>query len=149
MASENYQPTDRYATERAANDRTVTDRSLPELFGTVITQISTLFRQEIQLARAEVGEKVGHAAGAITPLAAGAAMLLGTLILLLFALVSLLVHFDVPVGWSQLIVAVFAALVGYLLIRSGLNRLSTSNLVPERTAEQLSRDAQVAKEQVR
>jgi len=144
MPSENFQSTDRYTPDRPANDR-----SLPELFSTVIGQISTLFRQEIQLARAEMGEKVGHAAGAIAPLAAGAAMLLGTLILMLFALVSLLVHFDIPVGWSQLIVAVVAALVGYMLIRSGLNRLNTSNLVPSRTAEQLSRDAQVAKEQVR
>ena len=34
------------------------------------------------------------------------------------------------------------------LIRGGLSQLKTSNLVPTRTATQLSRDAQVAKEQV-
>ncbi|NKE44283.1 phage holin family protein [Roseomonas frigidaquae] len=130
----------------AAHD---TGRSVPELFTTVIGQISTLFRQEVKLARAEVGEKISHATGAITPLGAGAGMLLGTLILLLFALVSLLVHFGVPVGWSQLIVAIVAAVIGYALIRSGISRLNTTNLMPQRTAEQLSRDAQVAKEQVR
>lgn len=124
-------------------------RSVPELFTSVIGQISTLFRQEVRLARAEVGEKISHAGGAIVPLAAGAGMLLGTLILLLFALVSLLVYFDIPVGWSQLIVAIVAAVIGYALIRSGMSRLNTTNLMPERTAEQLSRDAQVAKEQVR
>ena len=38
---------------------------------------------------------------------------------------------------------------GYGLLRSGLSQLKMSNLMPERTAEQISRDAQVAKEQVR
>ncbi|NKC31053.1 phage holin family protein [Falsiroseomonas selenitidurans] len=125
------------------------DRSLPELFGTFITQISTLFRQEIQLARAEMGERARDAGGAITPLAAGAGMLLGTLILLLFALVSLLVHFDVPVGWARLIVAILAAIIGYALIRGGLSKLDAARLVPQRTAQQLARDAQVAREQMR
>jgi hypothetical protein len=125
------------------------DRSVTDLFGSAISQISTLFRKEIQLARAEMGEKLGEATSAVTPLAAGGGMLVGALILLLFALASLLVHFGVPTGWAQLIVGLFAAIVGYGLIRSGLAQLKTSNLVPSRTTEQLSRDAQVAKEQVR
>ena len=125
------------------------DRSVTDLFGSAIGQISTLFRKEIQLARAEMGEKLGEAAGAATPLAAGGGLLLGALILLLFALSSLLVHFGVPVGWSQLIVGVVAAIGGYALIRGGLSHLKATNLVPQRTAEQLSRDAQVAREQVR
>lgn len=125
------------------------DRSLKELLGDLSGSISTLFRKEIQLARAEMGEKFGQAAGAITPLVAGGALLFGALIILLFALESLLVHFGIALGWSRLIVGVVAALVGYALLHSGLSKLKTSNLMPERTAEQLSRDAQVAKEQVR
>ena len=82
-------------------------------------------------------------------IAAGAAVLLAALVLLLFALASLLVRFGVAVDWAQLIVGAVAALVGYALVRSGLSKLKTSNLMPERTAEQLSRDAQAAKEQVR
>ena len=124
--------------------------SVPELLSSALGQVSTLFRKEIQLARAEMGEKFGQAAGAIVPIAAGAAVLLGVLVLLLFALASLLVRlFDLATGWAQLIVAVVFALVGYALVRSGLSTLKTSNLVPERTAEQISRDAQVVKEQVR
>jgi hypothetical protein len=125
------------------------NRSMPELLSSALSQVSTLFRKEIQLARAEMGEKFGEAAGAITPIAAGGAMLLGALILLLFALAALLVSFGLAVGWSQLIVGVVAAAIGYALVRSGISKLKTSNLMPERTAEQLSRDAQVAKEQVR
>jgi hypothetical protein len=124
------------------------DRSVTDLFGSAIGQISTLFRKEVQLARAELGEKLGDAAGAVTPLAAGGALLLGALIVLLFALVSLLVRFGLATGWAELIVGLVAALGGYVLIRGGLSQLKTSNLVPTRTTTQLSRDAQVAKEQV-
>ena len=123
--------------------------SVPELLSNALGQVSTLVRKEVQLARAEMGEKFGQAACAIAPIAAGGAVLLGALILLLFALASLLVRlFDLATGWAQLIVAVVSALVGYLLVRSGLSQLKTSNLVPERTAEQISRDAQAVKEQV-
>jgi len=125
------------------------NRSVPELFGNVVSQISTLFRKEIQLARAEMGEKFGQAASAITPLAAGGAVLLGALIILMLALAALLESFGIEDGWALLIVGVVFAVLGYVLLRSGLSQLKTSNLIPERTAEQLSRDAQVAKEQVR
>lgn len=125
------------------------DRSIPELFGSVVNQLSTLFRQEVRLARAEIGEKLGEASGAALPLAAGGGMLFGALILLLLALASLLVRFGLATGWAQLAVGLVAALIGYALIRGGISKLSGTNLMPHRTAEQLSRDAEVAKEQVR
>ena len=124
------------------------DRSVTDLFDSAIGQISNLFRKEVQLARAELSEKLGDAAGAITPLAAGGGLLLGALIVLLFALVALLERFGLATGWAELIVGLVAALGGYALIRGGLSQLKTSNLVPTRTTTQLSRDAQVAKEQV-
>ena len=123
--------------------------SVADLFGNVVTEMSTLVRKEVQLARAELGEKAGQAAGAGASLAVGGVLLLAALIFLLQALVSLLVYFGVPPGWAQLIVAAAVGLIGYLLLRGGLNRLKASNLVPSRTAEQLSRDAAVVKEQVR
>jgi hypothetical protein len=39
--------------------------------------------------------------------------------------------------------------IGYVVLRGGLSRLKASNLTPDRTVAQLSRDAEVAKEQVR
>jgi hypothetical protein len=125
------------------------DRSVSDLIGSLIGQISTLFRKEIQLARAEMGEKLGTVTASVTPIAAGGALLLGALIVLLFALVSLVEYFGIEHGWAELIVGVVAAGAGYALIRGGLSKLRSANLTPTRTAEQLSRDAQVAKEQVR
>lgn len=126
------------------------DRTVPELVSSVIGQISTLFRKEVQLARAEMGEKLGSMGTAVVPLAAGGGMVFAALILLLFALAALVTNlFGIATGWSLLIVGVLAAIIGYALIRGGLSKLSAANLMPSRTAEQLSRDAQVAKETVR
>jgi len=125
-------------------------RSLPELFGDLVNQISTLFRKEVQLARAEVTEKVNHAASAIPGLVVGGVLLLGALIMLLHALSLGLVRLlEISPGLAYLITGVLATLGGYVLLKGGLSKLKTSNLMPERTAQQLSRDAQVAKEQVR
>ena len=125
------------------------NRSVPELVTSALAQVTTLFRKEVQLARAEMGEKFGQAANAIPQLGGGIVLLLGAVLLLLLAAaagVSRLLH--IAPGWGMAIIGVVAALAGWLLIRGGLAQLKTSNLMPERTAEQLSRDAQVAKEQI-
>ncbi len=124
------------------------NRSLPELFGNLVNQLSTLFRKEVQLARAEVGEKVEQATGSVAMLAAGGVLLLAALMILLEVVVAFLAYLGIPVPWARLIVGVVVALIGYALVRSGMSGLKTSNLVPDRTVEQLSRDAAVAKEQV-
>jgi uncharacterized membrane protein YqjE len=122
--------------------------SAGDLLGSVVSQISTLFRKEVQLARAEVGEKVSAVSNAATMIAIGGVLLLAALIILLHALVVFLAYAGIPVAWAQVIVFVVVGLIGYLVLRSGMNRLKASNLVPSRTAEQLSRDAAVVKEQV-
>jgi hypothetical protein len=123
-------------------------RSAADLLGIVVSQISTLFRKEMQLARAEVGEKVGEVSGAATTIAIGGVLMLAALIILLQAIVVFLVYAGIPLAWAQVIVFVVVGLIGYLMLRSGMNRLKASNFVPSRTAEQISRDAAVVKEQV-
>jgi len=136
----------RYDPVRPVNDDT---RSVPQLLGDMVTELSTLVRKEIQLARAEIGENVSEAGGAIPGMAGGAALALGGLILLLMALAALVSRvLDLAPGWGLLIVGVLAALGGYALVRGGMAKLKATNLTPTRTAEQLSRDAAAAKEQV-
>jgi hypothetical protein len=130
-----------------ANDDT---RSLPQLLGDMLTELSGLVRKEIQLARAEMGEKASEAGGAIPGMAGGAALALGGLILLLMALAALVARvLDLDPGWGLLIVGLLAAIAGYALIRGGMATLKATTLTPHRTAKQLSRDAEAAKEQVR
>ncbi len=144
--STQYDP-NRYEPARPVNDDT---RSVPQLLGDMVTELSNLFRKEIQLARAEMGEKASEATSAIPGMAGGAALAFGGLILLLMALAALVSRvLDLAPGWGLLIVGVIAALAGYALIRGGMSKLKATNLTPTRAAEQLSRDAQAAKEQVR
>src|SRR4051794_12817808 len=118
-------------------------RSTPDLFSSVVSQLSLLFRQEVRLARAEVGEKVAQAATSMAFIAAGGVLLLAALIILLQAAVTFLVYAGVAIGWAQLIVCIVTAIVGFALVRSGVAKLNVSSLTPTRTAEQLGRDASV------
>jgi Putative Actinobacterial Holin-X, holin superfamily III len=127
-------------------------RSVPDLLANLVSQISTLFRQEIRLARAEMGEKLSQTTTAILPIGAGVALLLAATVVLLFSLAEGITAWTgLDIGWSLLIVGAAFAVIGFVLLRSGVSQLKLkgSNLMPERTAEQVSRDARVAKEQVR
>ena len=125
------------------------NRSVPELLGDLLDQSSTLIRKEIQLVRAEMGEKISTVGASGVAIGGAAVLLLGAVILLLHSLASFLVVLGVPPALAQLIVGLAAALGGYLVLRGALTQLKASNLTPERTTTQLSRDAAAVKEQVR
>jgi hypothetical protein len=125
------------------------ERSLKDLFTDLTESITTLFRKEIQLARAETSEKINQVGVAIGAIAGGAILALAALIVLLQALVIAITEAGVPAGWASLIVGVIVAVVAYVLIHKGTNDLKASNLAPNRTMGSLKRDAQVVKEQAR
>ena len=68
-------------------------RPLAELLGGLATDISTLFRKEVQLAKTEASEKVSETMGAIASIAIGGVLALGALGIFLAAVVSLLAAF--------------------------------------------------------
>lgn len=126
------------------------DRSVTDLLGDLVGQTSTLVRKEIQLARAEMGEKFAQVGAGAASIGIGGALLLGALFVLLQTAVLFLAEvLDLSPTLSGLIVALVSALAGYLILRGGVAKMSPSNLTPDRTAAQLSRDADVVKEQMR
>jgi drug/metabolite transporter (DMT)-like permease len=125
------------------------ERSFKELFGDLTSSVSTLFRKEIELARAEASEKVGQAAFAAGSIAGGAILALAALIVLLQALVIALTELGLAPGWSALIVGGVVAIIAFALIYKGMNDLKASSLAPTRTVESLRRDAHMVKEQAR
>lgn len=131
----------------ASEDRS-TDRSFGSLLSELSKDIGTLFRQEIELARAETSEKVTQSLVAIGAIAGGAILALAALIVLLQALVIAIAELGVPPALSALIVGVVVAAIAYGLVRKGTNDLKAGSLAPNRTINSLKRDAQVAKEQV-
>jgi Putative Actinobacterial Holin-X, holin superfamily III len=125
------------------------DRSFKDLIGDLSNSITTLFRKEIQLVRAETSEKVTQVGIALGSIAGGAILAMAALIVLLQALVIGIAEMGVPAGWASLIVGVIVAAIAYALIHKGTSDLKASNLAPSRTVDSLKRDAQVAKEQAR
>jgi hypothetical protein len=123
------------------------DRSLKELFSDLTTSISTLFRNEIALARAETSEKINHALVAVGSLAAGGILALAALIVLLQALVIALTELGLAPALAALIAGGGVAIIAFVLIYKGINDFKASNLAPSRTVESLRRDAQMIKEQ--
>lgn len=126
-----------------------TNRSVPDLLGDLIQQATTLMRQEVQLARAEMGEKASSVGRAIGSMAVGGGLLVAALVILLQAAVAALVeHTQLSATVASLIVGAVVALVGTISLRGAMTRLKDITPVPHRTATQISRDADVVKEQI-
>jgi len=126
---------------RSENGTDPSTTSIGELIGDISDDLSKLFRQEVELAKAEVRQeasKAGKAAGMLG--AAGFAGYLAVL-LLSFALVFALGNV-MDLGWAALIVAAIWAIVGGVLYAAGRKRLRTVSPVPRQTVETIKEDAQ-------
>jgi hypothetical protein len=122
------------------------ERSLGELFSELSREISKLIRQEINLAKAEVGNKVSRVGQGVGYLAVGGAVAYAGFLALLAALIIGLATF-LPWWVAALIVGAAVAGVGYFLIQHGLNELKRVDLAPHQTIGTLKEDLQWAKEQ--
>jgi len=131
-------------------------RSVPQLLSDLARELTTLFRKEGQLIRAELSEKITQIQIGAGSAVAGAIILLVSLNVLTAALIAGLAKIGsdpaVPnsglgVAWASLIVGVILAILGGLMLKKGASAMS--NLTPERTLNQVSQDASLVKEQVR
>ena len=121
------------------------ERSLSELLSDVTTEIASLFRKEVELARVETSEQVSRAAKAGGML--GAAAVIGFLDLILFSFAAAWALSEVvPEGVAFLIVAVVFAIVAGALAVAGKKRIASVNPVPNQTVQTLKADVQVAKD---
>jgi hypothetical protein len=110
--------------------------SVGQLIGEVTKDLSTLMRQELELAKAEMkveAKKAGQGAGMFG--AAGLAGLM-TVIFLSIALWWALSHL-VGHSWSALIVAILWGIVGAVAFSMGKKKFQQVNPKPERTVETL------------
>ena len=125
------------------------NRPFGDVIADLMTQVTRLFRKEIELARTEVSENVSSAISGLVMIVAGAVLLIPALVILLQGAVSLLIDLDIEPHWAALIVGGATLLVGIILAWIGIGKLKADKLLPKRTMEQLQRDAAVAKDQVR
>jgi len=124
------------------------DRSLGELFSELAQETSTLVRQEVNLAKTEMSQKASTAGKHIGVLAAGGALAYAGLLAILAGVIALL-NDVMPLWASALLVGIVVAIVGYLLIRKGLDALKRDDFAPRETIETLKEDQQWAREQTK
>ncbi len=126
------------------------ERSLGELFAELSSETSTLVRQEVQLAKAELSHKASEVGKDVGYLAAGAAVLYAGMLAILAGLILLLGQLDFIAMWfSALLIGIIVAAIGYFLVRRGLKDLKQTPLAPQHTIETLKEDKEWAKEQTR
>jgi uncharacterized membrane protein YqjE len=125
------------------------NRSVTELFSDALHQFTKLLRTEVRLARAEIAAKASEAAMGIAFVAGAALVMIAALVVLLIALAVWLAELGLPEPLAYLIAGVVGLLISAALGWTGTNRLKPENLTPERTMEQLQRDAAVVREQVK
>jgi hypothetical protein len=131
----------------AAEERQASDgqqRSIGELVSDVTADAQALFRQEIELAKAEIREEVatgGKAAGML-----GGAGFAGYMVAVLLSFAAVFGLANVmDGGWAALIVAVVWAVIGAVLYALGRARMRRVSLTPERTVRTLKEDARWAR----
>lgn len=124
------------------------ERPLTALLSDLATETTTLVRKEVELARAEVSEKVGQAtAGAVSLAAGGMVALLGLIFLLLAAVYGL--SRVMPDWAAALVVGGVVTVIGVVMLLAGKRKLSATSLQPERTLESLREDKDWAQSQLR
>ncbi|HEU5391267.1 MAG TPA: phage holin family protein [Streptosporangiaceae bacterium] len=117
--------------------RDVSNASVGELIGEVTRDLSTLMRQELDLAKAEVKQETVKAARAGGML--GAAGFAGYMVLVFASIAAWQGLAEVmPSGWAALIVTAVWAVAGAVLFVMGRQRMREVNPKPERTVETVS-----------
>jgi hypothetical protein len=123
------------------------ERSLPELLKQLSQEVTQLLKQEIELAKAEVGEK-GRQAGKGAGLLGSAGVIGLGAVGALTACFILALNAVMPAWLAALIVAVVYGVVAAILAMQGRNRIrQAAPPVPEQTVETLKEDVQWAKNQ--
>jgi uncharacterized membrane protein len=124
------------------------DRSIGELFGQLSQDMTLLVRQELQLARAEMSDKISRLTTNLISVGAGGFVAyLGGLALVAALILAIRDLANISLAVSALIVGAVLAIAGYIMLQKGLKELKRVDLAPRRTVESLKDDVQWAKEQ--
>jgi len=123
------------------------DRSIGELFAELASDTSTLVRQEVTLAKAELTRNAARVGKQVGLLAVGGALGCAALLAIVAAAIMGLAEV-IPAWVSALVVGVVFAAIAGLLITKALHALKQTEIAPRQTIETLKEDAQWMKDQV-
>jgi Putative Actinobacterial Holin-X, holin superfamily III len=110
--------------------------SLGDLFSQLSRRCAALVRDEVDLARQEVREKLSEVKAGLVLVAVGATVGFASLLVLCAAAVVGLAYF---IGWvlSTLVIAIGTASIGAIILVRGLRLLKRTTVRPEKTIQTL------------
>lgn len=118
------------------------------LFGDVLLGFTRLVKGELALARAEAERSLRDAAKALGIMAMAAILGITALTVLSGAMVAGLVGLGMPLHWAAVVVGVGLIAVAAGLVYYALHLLKPANLAPNRSFQNLRRDAETLKTMV-
>ena len=125
-----------------ADGRTQTQPTIGELFGELTRETGTLIRQQMELARLELSQRVSRLGKGLTRVVIGGALATGGLLAIVAGIVLAVTALGVPAWVSALVVGAALTLVGYLLAQQAIAAMSREDLTPQATLETLKENAE-------
>jgi hypothetical protein len=125
------------------------ERSIAQLVGDSISELTNLVQNEIDLARAEIIQKVSMGTAAAKFVVAGAVFLTPGIVLVLLAVASELTALGLSQPLAYLGTGLGALIIAAVLMWAGMSRLSPSALKPSATLDQIRQDKAMATEFMR
>jgi hypothetical protein len=124
--------------------RSVDVESTPSLLRRLVTDVGTLFAQEVALLKAETTKSITDLKAAVASVAMGGAVaFMGVFFLLLSAVYGLS---NVVDPWlAALIVGGVVTLIGVIMLMTGKKKLEPAAMAPRRTAASLRKDTEMLK----
>ena len=124
-------------------------QDIPRLFGDAVEQLGKLVHNEIQLAKAELSQKLTQAAMGAAYVAGAAILIIPVLVVLLITLALWLTQMGLSPVASHLLAAVAGAVISGVLAAVGLRHLKAEKLTPKVTLRQIEKDVAAVKEMAR
>jgi uncharacterized membrane protein YgcG len=125
------------------------ERSISQLLGDSLSELAKLIQNEVDVARAEVLEKVAVVTNAAKLIGIGAVLMIPALVLILFAIAAALMQWGLPPPLAYLFTGIGTAILSGLLMWVGAGHLSARALKPSATLAELEKDKATAKELMR
>lgn len=134
--------------QRMNENRPLDNKPLGDLFSDLASEMSNLVRQEVALAKVEVGQKAKYVGRNIGYLVVGGAVVYAALLAIIAAIIMLLDRV-MPSWGAALLVGVLIGVVGWLLIGKAMSALQQTDMTPRQTVETLKEDATWMKQQIK
>ena len=124
------------------------NKPLGDLFSDLATDMSSLVRQEVALAKLEVTQKAKYLGRNVGYLVVGGAVAYAGLLAVIAAIIMLLDNY-MPAWGAALLVGGVVALIAGLMIGKAIAALQNTDLTPRETVETLKEDAAWVKQQIK